>query len=450
MRILRKLVSGATIPLAAVAAYIDSAQAGGFAVREQSTRAQGESFAGAASGSGGLSSMFWNPAVITMHPGWQSQYSVSAIVPDSKITPGLGTSPLLLPLGASGDIGQDAIVVSGYSSIQLNDWLWIGNSTSAPYGLVTKPRDVWAGQIYSRSSKIFTFDVNPVVGIKVNDWLSIAAGPDFQYFFTRLKRATSFLATAPTAELEGDSVGVGFTAGVTLTPWAGTVIGVGYRSSIHHKLDGDLRPNTPIFGLYIPVEAKLNLPETVTVGLTQSILPNLRLNLGAEWANWSRLGTAPVVAQPGGAALAGTVVTTLPLNYKDGYFYSAGFDYDWAPNLTLRAGVAYEDSPITDRIRSTRLPDNDRIWASLGATYRWNHKLSFDVAYTHIFVKNTPIRIVPGHQDFVAAPVPGLGLTPFPLVADADARVDIVSVGLTYRWDDPKVAIPAAPVVRKY
>ncbi|MDF3063772.1 MAG: aromatic hydrocarbon degradation protein, partial [Microvirga sp.] len=44
----------------------------------------------------------------------------------------------------------------------------------------------------------------------------------------------------------------------------------------------------------------------------------------------------------------------------------------------------------------------------------------------------------------------GLGLTPFPLVADADARVDIVSVGLTYRWDDPKVAIPAAPVVRKY
>ena len=132
--------------------------------------------------------------------------------------------------------------------MQINDWLWIGNSTSAPYGLVTKPRDVWAGQIYSRSSKIFTFDVNPVVGIKVNDWLSIAAGPDFQYFFTRLKRATSFLATAPTAELEGDSVGVGFTAGVTLTPWAGTVIGVGYRSSIHHELDGDLRPNTPTSG----------------------------------------------------------------------------------------------------------------------------------------------------------------------------------------------------------
>jgi long-chain fatty acid transport protein len=31
-----------------------------------------------------------------------------------------------------------------------------------------------------------------------------------------------------------------------------------------------------------------------------------------------------------------------------------------------------------------------------------------------------------------------------------DATVDIVSVGLRYRWDDPKVAIPAVPLVRKY
>src|ERR687898_872336 len=131
MKISKRLVMTA-VSLSALAAAISGAEAGGFGLREQSATAQGLSFAGAASGSGGLSSMYWNPAVITMHPGWQSQYSASAIVPEAKITPGLGTSPLLLPLGASGDIGQDAIVVSGYSSIQINDWLWIGNSTSAP------------------------------------------------------------------------------------------------------------------------------------------------------------------------------------------------------------------------------------------------------------------------------------------------------------------------------
>ena len=69
-------------------------------------------------------------------------------------------------------------------------------------------------------------------------------------------------------------------------------------------------------------------------------------------------------------------------------------------------------------------------------------------AYTHTFVKNTPIRIVPGIGTSSRRRFPVSASPPFPLVAGADARVDIVSVGLTYRWDDPKVAIPAAPVVR--
>ena len=449
MKRFHRSIAAATVSLAALT-LASAAYAGGFAVREQSARAQGMSFAGAASGSGQLSSMFWNPATITMNPGWQSQYSTSLIIPNAEIEPQFGTSPLLAqpPLSgnfiASGDIGQDAIVFSGYSSIQVNDWLWIGNSTSAPYGLVTKPRDVWAGQVYSRSSKIFSFDINPIVGFKVNEVVSFAFGPEIQYFDVKLKRATSPAATAGNAILDGDSVGIGWTAGVTITPWVGTVLGVGFRSSIHHELDGKLLPGG---GLFIPIQAKLNLPETVTVGLTQSIWPNLRVNLGFEWANWSRLGTQAVLATETipGLALRGAPVTSLPLNYKDGHFYSAGLEYDWNERLTVRGGVAYEDSPITDAIRSTRLPDNDRIWASIGASYKWNEKLSFDVSYTHIFVRETPIRIVPGHQDFIAAPAP-VGL---PFIADVDARVDIFSVGLKYRWDTPSVPIPAAPIVRK-
>jgi long-chain fatty acid transport protein len=446
MKLLHRPLAAATVSLAALAVAAP-AMAGGFAVREQSAQAQGMSFAGAASGSGGLGSMFWNPATITMNPGWQSQYSLSIIVPEAEIKPQPGTSPIL-GFVPSGDIGQDAILVSGSSSIQINDWMWIGNTTSAPFGLVTKPHDLWAGQVYSRSSKIFSFDVNPVVGIKVNQWLSIAAGPSIQYFDVKLKTALAPTGFAANGILEGDSVGIGWTAGLTLTPWAGTALGVGFRSSIHHELDGSLqRGAAPV--LYIPIKADVNLPETVTVGLTQTLWPSVRLNLGVEWANWSRLGTSAIVAQTTipGVALAGAPVRSLPLNYKDGYFYSAGVEYDWTPSLTLRAGVAYEDSPITDRVRSTRLPDNDRVWASIGASYRWSHKLSFDVAYTHIFVRDTPIRIVPGHQDFIPTP---LALGGLPLVADVDARVDIFSVGLKYRWDDPKVPIAAPPVVRKY
>lgn len=426
----------AAVSLAALISAQGGAQAGGFAIREQSATAQGYSFAGSASGSGGLSSMFWNPATITMAPGWHSEWHLSLIVPQVDINPLPGTPTAIF--GSSGDIGQDAIVPTGFSSYQINDRFWVGVSSSAPYGLVTDPRQNWAGQIYSRSSKVFSLNVNPIVGVKVNDWLSLAVGPSLQYFDIRLKSAVTPAPNAPSAILEGDDIGFGFTAGATITPFAGTTIGIGYRSRIDHELEGTFSLPAGVGGVpinrEIPINADLTTPDQVTIGLSQMITPALTVHLGFEWTNWSIL-EEPLVLGPGGA-----VVRTLPLNYDDGFFYSAGFDYKLNNQWTLRAGLAYEESPIDTEIRSTRLPDNDRIWLSVGAGYQWSDKLSFDIAYTHIFTKETDIRITPGHQDYLGVP----------FLADVDASVDIVSVGLRYRWDDPKVAIPAVPLVRKY
>ncbi|WP_201864539.1 OmpP1/FadL family transporter [Microvirga soli] len=431
---LSRSLSLAAVSLAALVAAQGGAHAGAFAIREQSASAQGYSFAGAASGSGYLSSMFWNPAVITMMPGWWSEGHASLIVPRVEIDPTTGTAPFLLPLGASGDIGQDAIVPSSYNSYQINDMLWVGLSTTSPYGLVTDPRQDWAGQIYSRSSKIFSLNVNPVVGVKVNDWLSVAAGPSLQYFDITLKRAGAPLPGSPSVILDGDDVGFGFTAGVTITPFAGTTIGIGYRSRIDHELEGNVGSSV-VGAPRLPITADLTTPDQLTIGVSKAITPALTLHAGFEWTNWSVLET-PLVEGPSGAT-----VTTLPLNYDDGYFYSLGLDYKLNNQWTLRAGLAYEQSPIDTEIRSTRLPDSDRIWASVGASYQWNDKLSFDVAYTHIFSREGDIRIVEGQQDFL----PGA-----PFVADVDASTDILSVGLRYRWDNPAVAIPAAPIVRKY
>jgi long-chain fatty acid transport protein len=424
----------AAVSVAALCIACGPAQAGGFAVREQSATGQGLSFAGVASGSGRLSSMFWNPATVTMAPGWQGEAHLSLVIPEADINPGPPTPTLAL--GGSGDIGQDAVVPTSYSSFQITDQLWVGLASTAPFGLVTDPRQVWSGQVYSRSSRIFSLNVNPIVGFKVNEWLSIGAGPMVQYFDVRLKNAASPFPNASSVILEGDDYGFGFTAGVTLTPFAGTSIGIGYRSSINHELEGELSTPPGVFGpagLTLPIRAKINTPETVTVGLSQAISPVMTLHAGFEWSNWSRLG-APAVVGP-----AGRPVTDLPLNYEDGYFYSLGLDYWVSENLILRGGVAYEQSPIDTETRSTRLPDNDRFWASVGATYQWNQKLSFDIAYTHIFSPDTKIRILPGHQDFAG----------LPFAADVDSNVNIISAAVRYRWDNPAVAIPA-PVVRKY
>ena len=425
----------AAVSFTALITAQNSAQAGAFGIREQSATAQSYSFAGAASGSCGLSSIFWNPATITMAPGWQSESHLSLIIPRIEIDAVAPTQTRAL--GNSGDIGQDAVVPASAASYQINETLWVGLSNSAPFGLVTDPRENWSGQAYSRSSRIFSLNVNPIVGVKVNDWFSFAVGPSLQYFDIRLKRAAGIVPNAPSVILEGDDIGFGFTAGATLTPFAGTTIGIGYRSSINHEVEGTLSAPAGVLaatGVQLPIRASLNTPDQITVGLSQVITPAVTVHAGFEWTNWSRLKTPAILGPSGG------VVSALPLNYEDGYFYSLGLDYKVTNQWTLRAGLAYEQSPIDTEIRSTRLPDNDRIWLSVGAGYQWSDKLSFDVAYTHIFSKDTPIRILPGHQDYAG----------LPFVADVDASTDIVSVAVRYRWDDPKVAIPAAPIVRKY
>jgi long-chain fatty acid transport protein len=433
----------AAVSILALAAANSAAQAGAFGIREQSATAQGLSFAGAASGSGGLSSMFWNPATVTMKPGWNSEYHISYISPEAKIDPQPGTSPLLgtPPLSGnlvgSGDIGREGLIPVSYSSYQLSDSVWFGVASTVPYGLVTKPDAVWAGQLYARTSKVVSFNINPILGIKVTDWLSIAAGPAIQYFDVRLERATGLGAAAPTASLRGDDIDIGATAGLNITLPTQTQIGVGYRSSITHDLNGKLRLPGAV---PIRIEADVSLPESVNVGVSQAITPYFRVHAGFEWTNWSRL-KEPAVIGP-----ANVAVTSLILNYKDGFFYSLGAEYDRTDRWTFRAGLAFEDSPITDANRTPRIPDNDRIWASLGATYKWSDKLSFDVAYSHIFIDDTRINIGPGRNDLETAP----GGIPLTLVADVrDANVNIISAALKYRWDDPKVAVPA-PVVRKY
>jgi len=433
-------VRAAMLAATAMVLGAGAAQAGAFGIREQSTQAQGLAFAGAAAGSGGVSSIFWNPATITMNPGFVAEQNFTFIGLSSEIRPDLGTNPGFARLGSSGDIGQGAVLPAGATSYQINDRLWLGLSTGAPFGLVTKPRQVWAGEVYGRSSRIFSLAINPVIGFKVNEWLSVAAGPNIEYFRLTLRQALPIPGIQPTVYpssfLKGESWGAGFTAGATLTPRDGTVLGIGYRSSVHHDIDGSIGvPLLALAPLAGQVRSKLNTPDKLSVGLTQAISPVARVDLGFEWDNWSRLGNVGIVSKT-----LGLPVNSLPLNYKDGYTYAIGAEYDASPNLTLRTGFAYETSPIDFSNRSVRLPDGDRYNVSVGASYRWSQALTLNVAYSHFFLDRS--RILAGiGRDY------NVGNIAFAGVVDSSA--DIVSVGFRYVFGAPPPAAPA-PLVRKY
>jgi long-chain fatty acid transport protein len=174
------------------------------------------------------------------------------------------------------------------------------------------------------------------------------------------------------------------------------------------------------------VSTTLDLPDTVSLGLRQRLTSQWTGLATVEWTNWSRIGTANVVTSNGVTA------TTLPFQYKDGWLFSVGAEYQWTDQLKVRGGVGYEISPITDDVRIPLLPDNDRLWLSAGATYQYTKKLSFDFAYSHLFVRSASINIsaTSGNPWFDGITYNG----------DVSSHIDIISVAMKYRWDDPAPA----------
>jgi long-chain fatty acid transport protein len=407
-----KLRNGSLVFITALL-MASSAYAGGFSIREQSTEGQGSSFAGVAAGTTGLSSMFWNPATMAQHSGngLMSESNAALIIPHSEADDGGPAPGSPVPsLRDSGNIGVTSPVPASYWLYGINDQLVVGASLNAPLGLTTNADD-WYGSPHGDKSSVRTYTFTPSVSYRVSDMISVGAGLQLEYMTVDINSRT------PTGveffSADGSDFDVGFTAGILIEPTDTTDIGIGFRSSVHHKLKGD----GFVAGLFDgDITAQFKSPEIVTLGLRQEVSDDLRLMAGVEWANWSRFEELAIRS----AATGGLIGLTVE-DWKDSWFYSVGGEYDLNDQITLRAGAAFEKSPVPDATRTPRVPDNDRLWLSLGASYQISQRMRANVAYSHIFVKD-------GDVNLAAA-----GVLP-PLSANFEQSIDIISASLTMDW----------------
>jgi long-chain fatty acid transport protein len=359
-------------------ATVSVAQAGGFAVRPQSAYGQGVAFAGIAAG-GSLSSMFWNPASLADVERLEIEVVGTAIFPQGhvKLDPQPG-----FPGADEGNIGHNTIVPAGYAAYRLNPRVVVGVGVNTPFGLETRygGSSVLYQNGIAGKSEVYSLNVNPAVAVQITDWLAVALGAQIQYFDARLTR--QFLGSALGAStLDGDDVGFGFTAGVRVTPLPGTEIGIGYRSFIDQDLHGKLQ--TTNAGTFDVKYKDVNLPDVVTFGVRQRITDRFRVMAGAEWTNWSRFDTVHVQGGP--------TPIDLPFEYNDGWFFSGGGEFDVTEQVSVRAGLGYELSPIDNDNRTYRVPYNDGFLLSAGVSYRLNDRFSFDLGYSYFAVEDMNI-----------------------------------------------------------
>ena len=435
-----------TTAVAALVATMGAASAGGFAIREQSAMYQGMSFAGNAAG-GALSSMFWNSAATASRDGFNTELSFSIISADSKVTTtGVDTSQFSLdPLtngliagvfaGAdpsSGDIGPPAFVPSSYGTYQISKNVFVGMAVNAPFGLETDPTNYnYQGSVIAQKTELLTYNYNPTVAIRITPGITIGAGVQIQTAEGRFSFATLTPVSNPflpsvagqSTTVEGNGWGFGGTAGVMIDATPTTRIGVGYRSQIDQDIDGHISTEG---ALVQATNTTLKLPDMVTVSIHQVVSPVLRLNGTFEWTNWSRFESLTVTAAESGAsvlgaAAAGTTIASLPFNWSDGYFVSAGAEYDIYPYLTGRAGIAYEWSPIDSaEKRSTGIPDANRTWLSGGFSWAFTPTTTIDFAYSHLFVED--------------AAFDRTSLSRINVTGNVESKIDIVSLGVKTHW----------------
>ena len=371
------------------------ALAGGYAAREQSAEFQGMSFAGDAAAGGGLSGMFWNPAVSAYVPnGLSFEIDGPAIFGNLDVIAGSGTTKLGVPGLASetGNMAKFGFLPSGYAAYRLSPDAVLALSINSPFRLDTDPANRnWVAQTHNRLSKVDDLNVSPSLSFRLSPFLSAGFGLQIDQMKASFQRAVAAVPGAPDVSVDVDGVGVGFTAGLNWMPTAQTSVGLGYRSQIYHNLKGTISipssPN-PVLAAGNAVETDVTLPNAVTLSLRQGITDRIRLLGTVEWTQWSVLQKLEVTCPTAGVPFCppSLVASSVREGWQDAWMFALGSEYDATRQLKLRVGAAFELSPMQDpTTRTTVIPDQNRLALSGGLTYAFSDAVSVDLAYSHFW-----------------------------------------------------------------
>ena len=379
----------ATVALTGIAVAVSSAYAAGFQLTEQSSLSLGRAYAGAGIVGDDLSAVFYNAAGMTLLPGTQIQAGSVFIEVDAPFT---GTNAAGQTFSENGRLKGQAIP-AGYITHQVNDQLWLGLGMTVPYGMGTEWGYSWPGADKGNQSMIMTIDINPNIAYKVNDKLSIGGGISLQYAKAELGQSGGMLGDTNLidAVVNGDSWHLGFNLGVMYQPTETLRFGLAYRSQIGHDAKGDLKLTGPkadqlaAAGLpttYDDFGVRVTTPDTVMATATWEATQDLRLSGLVRWARWSNLDQLDI-RSVGFMPLLGEPVKVNEYNWEDTWLFSVGADYRLNNEWTVRGGVAYETSAVGEaKDRPATIPDVDRVWFSLGATYNYSKQIQIDFGAT--------------------------------------------------------------------
>ena len=390
---MRRIYQCAFFVMLSISMFVSSAWGGGVWFYELAAAPDiGTAAAGRAALAADASTASINPAGMTRLERSQMLASALGIYVDAEFdteVSGFG--------GGDGGNAGGFVPGGGFHYVhRVTDDLRLGISAASYFGLGVEYDNDWAGRYYSTKAELLTFGLNPGVGYRVNNWLSLGAGFSVLYAELDQKSAINNSAVPGQAGLsdgqlkfEDDDVAYGFNLGVLLTPWVDSRFGLTYRSEVdlEFKDVASLENAGPVLqGLLnvsglagSKVDIDMTIPQALMLSGYHQLNPRWAIMGNIGWQDWSEFGKQDLT-------LRSTTSTTFTqdLDYDDTWHFALGAQYRFADPWLWSFGVAYDTSPADEDTRTPDVPLDRQIRIGTGIQYDWNEDVTVGAAYAYV------------------------------------------------------------------
>ncbi|GLS84961.1 OmpP1/FadL family transporter [Paraferrimonas haliotis] len=396
---MRKLFALSALSVAMIAAPTFTASAAGFQVTTHSATGNGRANAGEAAIADNASVLARNPAAMTRFESAEISGGINVIAPTTDVTGISYQAPVpvqAVPVADQNDVTQTTPVPNLYYIQPINDRLAVGFAANTNFGTTTefsedfhnavelpglgKPLGLTGGK-----TRVYTINLNTSVAYKLTERLSLGLGVNAIYGEGEFKRS------APTdidgvyafdVDFKGEGWDYAFDFGALYEVNENHRFALTYRTGSDFTADGDAQISTlhPQAGpITIDVNSiKLNLPDMAEFAGYHKLTDKFAMHYSVNWTGWSDFKTIDFIGDNG------AVVYQNEYGWDNAMRYAIGGTYELNQKVVLRAGIAYDSSPIPEDKRIISIPDSNRWWYSAGASYHFSDSSSLDFGITYI------------------------------------------------------------------
>lgn len=398
------------------------ANAAAFQLAEVSTSGLGRAYAGEAAIADNASVVATNPALMSLFK--TAQFSTGGVYVDSRINmSGDVTSSAIVSermnatkygSASQRNVVPGAFVPNLYFVTPVNDKFALGAGMNVNFGLKSEYDDSYDAGIFGGKTDLTAINLNLSGAYRVTEGLSLGLGVNAVYANAQVERNAGIIKdTVNDNQITGALLtqqeplkslnkylsskdksvvslqdraawGFGWNAGVMYQFNEANRIGLAY----HSKVDIDFTDRTATsLGVGKKGDLTLTLPDYLELSGFHQLTDKLAVHYSYKYTHWSRLTRLYASSENGKKAF------DKELQYSNNSRVALGASYNLYEKLTLRAGIAY-DQAASRHQRSAAIPDTDRTWYSLGATYKFTPNLSVDLGYAYLKGKKVHFKEV--------------------------------------------------------